>query len=100
MTNSDLARLLFPEVTESVADLQVKYPPRNNNNPVMRMAPSPTGFIHIGGIFTATVDYTFAHQTGGICILRIEDTDQKRQIDDGINFLVNAFKRVNITMDE
>ena len=64
------------------------------------MAPSPTGFIHFGSLFTATVDYTFANANDGVFILRVEDTDQKRQIENGIDLIVDTFKKVGITMNE
>ena len=80
MTNNDLANLLFPDVTETISDLQHKYPPRPDGQVVVRIAPSPTGFIHFGSVFIAIVDYMFAHDNGGVFLMRVEDTDQKRLV--------------------
>jgi glutamyl-tRNA synthetase len=100
MNYTDLSNLLFPDVTQTIADLEILYPPRKNQQNTVRIAPSPTGFIHFGAIFIATVDYMFAKHNNGIFIMRIEDTDQKRQIENGVNYLVDALKKVNITMNE
>lgn len=100
MNNTDLANLLFPDVTQTIADLEILYPPRENNQNTVRIAPSPTGFIHFGAIFIATVDYMFAKHNNGIFVMRIEDTDQKRQIENWVNYLIDALKKVNITMSE
>lgn len=100
LTNHDLAELLFPDVTQTIQDLENQYPRRPNGQIVTRIAPSPTWFIHFWAIYIATVDYMFSKQENGVFVLRIEDTDQKRLIDNGINDIISTFKRVGITMQE
>ena len=77
---NDVANLLFPEVTETIDDLLKKYPEREQQT-TLRFAPSPTGFLHIGSLATALVGRIYSSQRGGCFILRIEDTDQKREIE-------------------
>jgi glutamyl-tRNA synthetase len=77
--NIVLAELLFPEVKDTVSDLEKKYPPRGAF--ATRFAPSPTGYVHIGGIYQAIINENIAHSNGGKFYLRIEDTDQERQIE-------------------
>ena len=67
---------------------------------ITRFAPSPTGFIHIGSLYTAFICNQFAKETNGVYFLRIEDTDQKRKIDNGINLMLNDLKKFNINFDE
>lgn len=103
MTDSKkTAELLFGDVTETVDDLEKKYPPRNlpEGAKVTRIAPSPTGFIHIGNLFGALVDERLAHQSGGVFYLRIEDTDQKRKVDGAVELIIDTFKRYGLTFDE
>lgn len=100
--NEKLAQLLFPDVTETVEHLEELYPPRNlkEGARVTRFAPSPTGYLHIGGLFGALVDVLTAKASGGISYLRIEDTDKKREIDDGVSAVINGFKSFGIEFDE
>lgn len=81
-TNKELAELIFPDVKETVKDLEKRYPARNlpEGAEVTRFAPSPTGFLHTGSLFTAMIAHKFAKQTGGVYFFRLEDTDQKREI--------------------
>ncbi|MBE6748317.1 MAG: glutamate--tRNA ligase [Ruminococcaceae bacterium] len=97
-----LANLLFPDVTKTVEDLEIKYPERDlkEGARVTRFAPSPTGYLHIGGLFGALVDVLTAKATGGISYLRIEDTDKKREIDDGVSAIINGFDSFGIGFDE
>ncbi|HRU50128.1 MAG TPA: glutamate--tRNA ligase, partial [Candidatus Absconditabacterales bacterium] len=95
----DLADLMFPDVDQTIADLEKKYPPRTNAT-CSRFAPSPTGFLHIGGVFSALVSWRFVQQYNGTFILRIEDTDQKRKIDGAVESLLNSMKTFGITIDE
>jgi glutamyl-tRNA synthetase len=104
-TTSDyqqLAELLFPEVTETPATIVKKFPPRqlDAEAQVTRFAPSPTGFIHIGGILTALLDYTLTKQSKGVYILRIEDTDQQRQIERGVEEIVEALAALTLEPTE
>ncbi len=100
--NKELANLLFPNVKESVEDVFNKYQKRNlkENQMVVRFAPSPTGFLHIGSVYTGMVCTKLAKQTGGVSILRIEDTDKKREIENGISMIVNGLKGFGISFDE
>ena len=67
---------------------------------VTRFAPSPTGFIHIGGIYTAVAEERLAHQSGGVYILRIEDTDKNREKDNGVNEIVDSLAQFGLVHDE
>ncbi|MBQ5883590.1 MAG: glutamate--tRNA ligase [Clostridia bacterium] len=97
-----LANLLFPDITETVEDLEKKYPERDlkEGARVTRFAPSPTGYLHIGGLFGALVDVLTARATSGVSYLRIEDTDKKREIDDGVSAIINGFDSFGIGFDE
>ena len=102
MDNNTLADLLFPNISNDISFYESKYPPRNLPEGVIvtRYAPSPTGFMHIGQICSALVAKTFARQTGGVFYLRIEDTDKKRELADGVNLIVNDLKTFGIEFDE
>ena len=97
-----LAELLFPNVTETIEDLEKKYPERDlkEGARVTRFAPSPTGYLHIGGLFGALVDVLTAKATGGVAFLRVEDTDKKREIEDGVSAIINGFDSFGIDFDE
>ncbi|MBE6800631.1 MAG: glutamate--tRNA ligase [Ruminococcaceae bacterium] len=97
-----LAELLFPNVTETIEDLEKKYPERDlkEGARVTRFAPSPTGYLHIGGLFGALVDVLTARATGGVAYLRVEDTDKKREIEDGVSAIINGFDSFGIDFDE
>ena len=97
-----LAELLFPDITLTVAQLEEKYPERKlpEGARVTRFAPSPTGYLHIGGLFGALVDVLTAKATKGVSYLRIEDTDKKREIDDGVSAIINGFDSFGIDFDE
>ena len=77
-----IANLIFPNINQTIADLEKKYPKRNlpDGAIVTRFAPSPTGFLHTGSLFTSLVSARFAAQTNGVFFMRLEDTDQKREI--------------------
>ena len=79
---NDLAELIFPEITETIEDLEKRFPKRNlkEGAEVTRFAPSPTGFLHTGSLFTAMVSKNAASHTDGIFYVRLEDTDTKREI--------------------
>ena len=98
-----LANLLFPDVTATPEDMEKRYPPRNlpEGAKVTRMAPSPTGFMHLGNLFGAITDERLAHQSGGIFMLRIEDTDKKREVENGVETIISVFKKfgINITCE-
>ena len=84
MDYKDLANLIFPDA-KPISYYEEKYPERNlpEGAMVVRFAPSPTGYVHIGGLYQSIICTTLAKQTKGVSILRIEDTDQKREIENG-----------------
>ncbi len=102
MDNQKLAELLFPNVTETIADLEQQYPKRElaEDAMVTRLGPSPTGFMHIGNLYGALIDERLAHQSDGVFILRIEDTDDKRRVDGAEDVILNAMDYFNIHFDE
>ena len=83
MDYNKAAELLFPHITKDPADFEKIYPDRKlpDGAKVTRLGPSPTGFIHLGNLYGAFVDERLAHQSGGVFYLRIEDTDDKRQVE-------------------
>ncbi len=102
MNYEKLAELLFPDITKTTEDYEALYPQRDlkEGARVTRFAPSPTGYLHIGGLFGALVDVLTAKATGGVSYLRIEDTDKKREIDDGVSAIINGFDAFGIDFDE
>ncbi len=102
MTNIELADLMYPDVTKTIEDYEKIYPERNlkDNAIVTRYAPSPTGFVHMGSLCTTFIARKVATDTNGIFYLRIEDTDQKRTILNGIKGIVNDLKSFDIKIDE
>ena len=101
MTYKELADLIFPNVKE-INYYEEKYPERNLEDGaiVTRFAPSPTGFVHIGGLYQALVARTVAKKTNGVFFLRVEDTDQKREIENGVTGIVNSLKDFDMEPDE
>lgn len=101
-TNKELADLIFPEVKETIKDLEKRFPKRTlkEGAEVTRFAPSPTGFLHTGSLFTALIAYRFAKQSGGVYMFRLEDTDQKREIAGTGLDLVNQLANFQIKSDE
>ena len=102
MDYEKLAALLFPDVTLTPEDLEARYPARDlkEGARVTRFAPSPTGYLHVGGLFGALTDVLVAKASGGIAYLRIEDTDKKREINDGVSAIINGFRAFGIHFDE
>ena len=102
MDYEKLAELLFPEVTETPEEIELRYPPRDlpEGAKVTRIAPSPTGFMHLGNLFGAITDERLAHQSGGVFILRIEDTDKKREVEGGVETIISVFKKFGLNFDE
>jgi len=100
--NINLSELLFPDVKETPEDVFDSYPRRDleKGSLVVRFAPSPTGFLHLGSVYTSFIDQKLANQTGGIHILRIEDTDKKREIKKGVDLIVNGLAEFGIQFDE
>ena len=97
-----LADLLFPHVTATPEETEAKFPARNlpEGAKVTRFAPSPTGFVHFGGLFPVMVGERLAHQSGGVFYLRIEDTDAKREVPGAAEGLITTLERYGIHFDE
>ena len=97
-----LADLLFPHIKELPEDVEAKYPPRQlpEGAKVTRFAPSPTGFVHFGGLFPSTVGERLAHQSGGVFYLRIEDTDAKREVEGAAEGLIKTLAKYGVHFDE
>ena len=102
MDQKALAALLFPDVTETPEDLEARYPARDlpEGAVVTRMAPSPTGFVHLGNLVQGLVAERMAHQSGGVLFLRVEDTDAKREVPGAVEVLINTLKHYGIHFDE
>ena len=101
MNYKDLADLIFPDAKE-ISYYEEKYKKRDlpEGAIVTRFAPSPTGFVHIGGLYQALVARTVAKKTGGVFFLRVEDTDQKREVENGVTGIVNSLKDFDLSPDE
>ena len=103
MDHNKLAELLFPHIKTTAQQYRDEiYPKRDlpEGAMVTRFAPSPTGFLHIGGVFTSLVNERCAHQSGGVFLLRIEDTDKKREKEDGISAIIDGLDSFGIHFDE
>ena len=102
MDTKALAQLLFPNVTETPEEVEAKYPARvlPEGAKVTRIAPSPTGFMHLGNLYGALIDERLAHQSKGVFYLRIEDTDLKRAVDGGVRMIIEAFRNFGLVPDE
>ena len=102
ISNIELANLIFPEVKETIEDLENRYPSRNltPEAEVTRFAPSPTGFLHTGSLFTSLICYRVAKQTNGVFYVRLEDTDTKREIQGSGAQLLSQLKVFGIVPDE
>ena len=100
MTNKELADLILPNINKSIEDLRREYPKRDTIGEVTRVAPSPTGYFHIGGMYQALIDSTIARNTNGVFYVRIEDTDSKRKVDDAVELIFDTLKHYDIMPDE
>lgn len=98
----EVAALIFDDVEKEAAEIEAAYPRRNLKEGacVTRFAPSPTGYMHVGGLYAALVSWRMAAQSDGVFYLRIEDTDAKREIEDGIGQIVSALHQYGIEFDE
>ena len=97
-----LAELLYPNVTKTPADMEAEFQPRQlpEGAKVTRFAPSPTGFVHFGGLFPSTVAERLAHQSGGVLFLRIEDTDARREVPGAAEALIRTLATYGVNFDE
>ena len=98
----ELAQLLFGNITKTPQDMEELYPPRQlkEGARVTRFAPSPTGFLHFGNLFTCMVSYKTAKATDGVFYVRVEDTDQKRKVDGAIDVMLKGLSVYGINADE
>ncbi len=97
-----LAEVLFPDITATREDMEKRFPKRElkNGAKVTRIGPSPTGFVHLGNLYNAIIGERLAHQSDGIFILRIEDTDNKREVAGAVSTLINAMSYFGVHFDE
>ena len=97
-----LADLLFPQVTETPEQVEARFPQRElpEGAVVTRMAPSPTGFVHLGNLVQGTISERMAHQSGGVLFLRVEDTDAKREVPGAVEVLIQTLEHYSIAFDE
>ena len=102
MTREEYANMLLPNVLHDRKYYEEKYKKRNLKPGAMvtRIGPSPTGFVHIGTLYQAIVANKLAKQSEGVCFLRVEDTDQKRLVENGIEQILEAVKTYQIPFDE
>ena len=98
----ELAQLLFPNITKAPQDMEDMYTPRalKEGARVTRFAPSPTGFLHFGNLFTCMVSYKTAKNTDGVFYVRVEDTDQKRKVEGAIDVMLKGLSVYGINADE
>ena len=97
-----LANLLFPQVTDTPEMLEARFPARTNPEGavITRMAPSPTGFVHLGNLVQGLVSERMAHQSEGVLFFRVEDTDAKREVPGAVEILINSLKHYGVQFDE
>ena len=102
MDYQKLADILFPDVTDTPEMLEERFPSRNaaEGAVITRMAPSPTGFVHLGNLVQGLTSERMAHQSGGVLFLRVEDTDAKREVPGAVEVLINTLKHYGIQFDE
>ncbi len=102
MSLESLAQLIFPDEDKGTEYYESLYPPRSlpEGAKVTRIAPSPTGFMHLGNLYGALTDERLAHQSGGVFMLRIEDTDSKREVENGVEMIIAALGSFGLVFDE
>ena len=102
MDYKKLAELLFADNKMTVEEIEKKYPKRKlpEGAYVTRFAPSPTGYMHLGGFFQALIDYNIAKRSNGVFYLRIEDTDNKREVSGASSIIMNILNEYGLTPDE
>ena len=102
MDYAKLADLLFPHIIKTPADYEAEFPKRElpEGAVVTRIGPSPTGFVHLGNLFNAIIGERLAHQSNGVIFLRIEDTDQKREVPGAVSILIDAMTQFGVYFDE
>ena len=102
MTNKELADLMFPDVKHDINYYEELYPKRDlpEGAVVSRFAPSPTGFVHMGSLFASFIERKVPKETNGVFYLRIEDTDGKRSVENGVQGIIDDLKNFEIEIDE
>jgi glutamyl-tRNA synthetase len=103
MDYKKLADILFPDINETIGYYENEVFPKRNlpaGAKVTRLAPSPTGFIHLGNLYGAFVDERLAHQSEGVFMLRIEDTDEKRKVEGSVEIIISSLKYFGLNFDE
>ncbi len=102
MNYKELSELIYPSLPHTPEDYEAMYPPRDlpEGAMVTRLGPSPTGFIHLGNLYGAFVDERLAHQSGGTFFLRIEDTDDKRYVENAVETIIGSLDFFGIRFDE
>ncbi len=102
MDYQKLAARLFPDVVQTPQDMELRFPPRAlpEGAVVSRMAPSPTGFVHLGNLVQGFTSERLSHQSGGVHFLRVEDTDAKREVPGAVQVLIESLRHYHITFDE
>ncbi|MBO7667857.1 MAG: glutamate--tRNA ligase, partial [Firmicutes bacterium] len=97
-----LAELLFPHINKAPEELEADFPPRDlpEGAKVTRIGPSPTGFVHLGNLYNAAIGERLAHQSGGLIILRVEDTDAKREVAGAVETLLSMMDFFGVPFDE
>ena len=102
MNYAELSELIYPSLPHTAEEYEAMYPARDlpEGAMVTRLGPSPTGFIHLGNLYGAFVDERLAHQSGGVFFLRIEDTDDKRYVENAVETINGSLKFFGINFDE
>ncbi|MCQ2563764.1 MAG: glutamate--tRNA ligase [Mogibacterium sp.] len=102
MNYKELSELIYPSLAHTPGEYEAMYPPRDlpEGALVTRLGPSPTGFIHLGNLYGAFVDERLAHQSGGVFFLRIEDTDDKRYVENAVETIIGSLDFFDIRFDE
>lgn len=102
MNYADLSELIYPSLPHTPEEYEAMYPARDlpGGAMVTRLGPSPTGFIHLGNLYGAFVDERLAHQSGGVFFLRIEDTDDKRYVENAVETIIGSLDFFGIKFDE
>ena len=97
-----LANTMFPNITKTPADYEEQFPQRQlaEGARVTRIAPSPTGYLHLGTFFTSMVNRMTADSTGGLFFFRLEDTDKKREVEGGADDILKGMNDFGLTIDE
>ena len=102
MTNKDLANVIFPDIDKDIKYYEELYKPRDlkEGEKVTRFAPSPTGYMHLGGFYQALINYMLVKNSGGVFFLRNEDTDTKREVESATKLIMDTLRHYDIIPNE